>query len=403
MADVRRSLRTVVERFGPRVLDDADELRSLLDDMPEEDVSSTEINLLVDAVRFGAVARLQSLLEHGADPATAVASAGGFLAAQRGATNERSAVWACATLGYALDLVPEQLDLVPVQVEEHPADPVVPPPAPTQAWVDTAQVTWSVPDSDTVLAGTSASAEEPGRSRRRPAALVAVLTILIVIGAVVAVALLLEEEPVQQPVAAGATSTTASSPSSGPTESATTTQSTTPTTSTATTDETVVTTSVAAPTSPEEAETLTEEEAIAQLSRHAEEDGPGIRSLRGFWVPQVSSKCAGVPVDIEPDYVPDGVPDVQHVSAPQILALHLQLADRFDALTSLPTTAGIVSDRPLEGACQGELVWMSVVPQVYGTAAAANSWCDANVPPVDECLARFVSPPGGESVAVERS
>lgn len=107
MSDARHELRLLVERFGPRVLEDAEELRSLLDDVLEEDSSPAETNLLVDAVRYGAVDKLRSLIEHGAGHA-AVTSAGGFLAARRGATDERSAVWACEVMGHALGILPDQ-------------------------------------------------------------------------------------------------------------------------------------------------------------------------------------------------------------------------------------------------------------------------------------------------------
>lgn len=110
MADLPSELRTLVDRYGAHVLDDADGLRATLNDFLDEDSSPGDVNLLVDAVRFGALARLRSLLGQGAEPAAALTDVAEGLAQRRGGDAE-SAYWACAVLGYAADL--SSVDLIP--------------------------------------------------------------------------------------------------------------------------------------------------------------------------------------------------------------------------------------------------------------------------------------------------
>ena len=110
MADLPSELRTLVERYGAHVLDDADGLRATLNDFLDEDSSPGDVNLLVDAVRFGSLERLRTLLGQGADPAAALADVAEGLAQRRGGDAE-SAHWACACLGYAASLL--SADLIP--------------------------------------------------------------------------------------------------------------------------------------------------------------------------------------------------------------------------------------------------------------------------------------------------
>lgn len=99
-------LATLVRRYGTRVLEDADGLRAMLDDFLDEGTATAgEVNLLIDAVRFGALERLATLLDHGAEPVAAVEAAAEALAQQRGGDGQ-SAFWACAVLGYAAGLTP---------------------------------------------------------------------------------------------------------------------------------------------------------------------------------------------------------------------------------------------------------------------------------------------------------
>jgi hypothetical protein len=156
------------------------------------------------------------------------------------------------------------------------------------------------------------------------------------------------------------------------------------------------------PQSPGDALALTDTQAATELGTEADEDGPAIAVLAGSWVPQVDGKCVGVAVDIQPSFVPDGTPDTPHVTVQQILAFHLSLHQRFGALTARQSQLGIGADTATSGPCAGQLIWNSVVPRTFGTSQEAIAWCDANVPPVHECLARYVARHGETSRAVER-
>lgn len=108
MSDLPFELKTLVERYGSSVLDDADGLRATLDDFLEDNASPGEVNLIVDAVRFGSLERLRSVLGQGADPRAATADVAETLAQRRGGDGD-SAYWACAVLGYAAGLLPGEL------------------------------------------------------------------------------------------------------------------------------------------------------------------------------------------------------------------------------------------------------------------------------------------------------
>ncbi len=105
MTDLATELTTLVRRYGTHVLEDADGLRATLDDFLDEGVATPgDINLLIDAVRFGSLERLSALIDQGADPAAAAADVAAALAQQRGG-DAQSAYWACALLGHAAGLV----------------------------------------------------------------------------------------------------------------------------------------------------------------------------------------------------------------------------------------------------------------------------------------------------------
>ncbi len=109
VTELPSELRTLVKRYGTRVLEDADGLRATLDDFLDEGSAPPgDVNLLVDAVRFGSLERLKTLLDQGAEPAAATADVAEALAQRRGGDAE-SAYWACAVLGYAADLLPGAL------------------------------------------------------------------------------------------------------------------------------------------------------------------------------------------------------------------------------------------------------------------------------------------------------
>ncbi len=144
--DIHIAVRDIVDQVGTSVLSDPDNFRGVLDDVLDEDAADAgEVNLLVDAVRFGAVAQLVRLLDSDADMVRAVETAASGFARLRGGADPNASRWACAVLGFAIRRVPEGLviDLASrlpsrrdtVQpAPAHPAhpDPVPPPPAPGQ-------------------------------------------------------------------------------------------------------------------------------------------------------------------------------------------------------------------------------------------------------------------------------
>lgn len=129
------SLRELVAARGAAVVDDATELRGALDDfLGEDEATLGELNLLVDAVRLGGLGRMLTMLDHGADPAAAVAEAGAALARDRGSDDTRRAGWAVAALGFALGRVDagvvERSLPTAAPVDPKPATPPPPPPPP---------------------------------------------------------------------------------------------------------------------------------------------------------------------------------------------------------------------------------------------------------------------------------
>ncbi len=106
--ELHLAVRDVVDQVGPGVLADPDNFRGVLDDVLDEDAADAgEVNLLVDAVRFGAVAQLVRLLDSDADVLRAVETAASGFARLRGGADPNASRWACAVLGFAIRRVPE--------------------------------------------------------------------------------------------------------------------------------------------------------------------------------------------------------------------------------------------------------------------------------------------------------
>lgn len=100
---IHESLQQLVAVRGATVTDDHDELRGALDDFLAEDEATTgEVNLLVDAVRLGGLRRLVELLDHGSSPSMAIRDAATALARDRGTDDLRRSAWSLAVLGYAI-------------------------------------------------------------------------------------------------------------------------------------------------------------------------------------------------------------------------------------------------------------------------------------------------------------
>ncbi|TNM37608.1 hypothetical protein FHP29_17585 [Nocardioides albidus] len=105
--EIHDVLRELVTDHGPAILDDAGGFRGVLDDVLAEDQATTgDINLLVDAVRFGVLGPLREMVDGGADPGRAVEEAGLRLARDRGGDDQAASSWAAAVLGYAVGEVP---------------------------------------------------------------------------------------------------------------------------------------------------------------------------------------------------------------------------------------------------------------------------------------------------------
>lgn len=109
MNSAHESLNVLVRRFGPGVLDDAEDLRSLLGDMMPGEDQAADRHVIVEAVDDGVVGRLRDLLGTGAEPRSAVERVADLMSQHR-RTDVLSARWAVATIGSTLDLVP--LDLL---------------------------------------------------------------------------------------------------------------------------------------------------------------------------------------------------------------------------------------------------------------------------------------------------
>lgn len=132
-----------------------------------------------------------------------------------------------------------------------------------------------------------------------------------------------------------------------------------------------------------------------ELARRRNDDVSRLDAMYYSWVPQLSSKCEGLRVDIKPDWVPDGRRETPSVSAQQILAFHLTLAERFDGVLVEDSDIG----RGGSYRCDSP-IWLALAGRTFNTADAANRWCDREGFPSGECFARRVVPagePGGRS------
>lgn len=107
---LHESLRDLILAQGPGVTDDAEQFRGALDDfLSEDEITTGDMNLLVDAVRLGALRRFVDVLDHGAEPDAAIREAGAALARDRGTDDVSRSRWAVAILGYALGAVDDSL------------------------------------------------------------------------------------------------------------------------------------------------------------------------------------------------------------------------------------------------------------------------------------------------------
>ncbi|HTG49792.1 MAG TPA: hypothetical protein VL915_04820, partial [Gemmatimonadales bacterium] len=147
-------LRELVDSFGADLFRDGEEFRAALDDfLPEDAAIPGQLNVLHDAVRFGAYARFVDLATHGGDPILAVQTAGDALAWERGTTDVVTSRWAVATLAHAAGHLETSSFAVFLQPETagDPA-PTAPPPAPPRN-LETAPAPLPLPPADPLPPG----------------------------------------------------------------------------------------------------------------------------------------------------------------------------------------------------------------------------------------------------------
>jgi hypothetical protein len=197
-------LRDLVSRQGPGVVETAEGFRAALDDFLTEDEATTgELNLLVDAVRLGAVSRLLSILDHGADPAAAIQEAGDAMARDRGTDDATRSRWAVAALGFALGRLSED-DVRPQAGTQPKPPPAVPPPPPPPTQPPTERAAGQGPatlgDQTTEQSTWDDAAPPPlppapPPTRRRTWPVVIALIVLVLIAGGVVGWLLYDDEP----------------------------------------------------------------------------------------------------------------------------------------------------------------------------------------------------------------
>ena len=103
--ELEAALADLARRFGPDVLDDADGLGPLLDDLVTARDEQVRAKVVVDAVRLRSWQRLRDLRGHGAGADEALDSAADHLVQTRGGTDHASARWALSALGSATGVV----------------------------------------------------------------------------------------------------------------------------------------------------------------------------------------------------------------------------------------------------------------------------------------------------------
>lgn len=200
-------LTALVEHAGRGVLDDAASFGAALDDYVSPEAASRGVlNLLVDAVRQGALDRLLRDIDHGGDPARAVAASGDQLARDRAATDVGPSRWAVALLGHAAGAVDRSV--LDAQAAPGTASPSTAPPAsrppvasppPLPPTARPAAPPAAPPVAPPVAPRWSPPAGYPAQqpARRRTGLVVAgvLLAVVVVAGAVVTAVVLTRDEP----------------------------------------------------------------------------------------------------------------------------------------------------------------------------------------------------------------
>lgn len=185
-------LRDLVVRQGPGVVESAEGFRAALDDfLSEEEATTGELNLLVDAVRLGGVDRLRSIIDHGGQPQAAIAEAGDAFARDRGTDDVARCRWAVAVVGYALGWV--ATGDIPTGAAPDSTQAVSPPPVPPETSPPAPPPARPVVPPTEASPRTFPATEEtapptvPSPSRRRGRGLLVVLLVAAVVAAAVLV------------------------------------------------------------------------------------------------------------------------------------------------------------------------------------------------------------------------
>ena len=121
--ELEEALADLARRFGPEVLDDAEGLGPLLDDLVIDRDEQVRAKVVVDAVRLRSWQRLRDLRGHGAGPDEALDSAADHLVQTRGGTDHASARWALSALGSATGVVAGPVGPPPVASARGTAPP----------------------------------------------------------------------------------------------------------------------------------------------------------------------------------------------------------------------------------------------------------------------------------------
>jgi hypothetical protein len=122
----------------------------------------------------------------------------------------------------------------------------------------------------------------------------------------------------------------------------------------------------AAPAAVAPAETVTSP--LGQLHARADRDQPQVEQLVGYWVPQLSSKMQGT-VDNGRTYLYTDILDNHDQWAARYSPVFLLRSDYFSSFSR----SGY---------------WVTIVGTGFSSADQANSWCDEQSIPANDCFAK---------------
>ncbi|HEX5403640.1 MAG TPA: hypothetical protein VFX16_15220 [Pseudonocardiaceae bacterium] len=118
-----------------------------------------------------------------------------------------------------------------------------------------------------------------------------------------------------------------------------------------------------------------EASALAALRQTSAQDQPAVDDLAGQWVPQLSSKTEGL--------VADG-----------ITYDDLAIWQQYQQLVTRYPQALLLWSGDYSTFARTDF-WVVIMPDGEAGAAAANSWCDSQNEPVDQCYAKLISHTAG--------